>query len=474
MKDASIDMDAPATDGPQRAEAAPVSERARRAVAGTLLARPWFDHATLFGLKHIFFPASRLWAAADEAHGDVARFFAAVPMPVRHEHTERWAAILTGYEEARAAADAIDAAWERVFFGAAESRPQDRIAIEAARQSARHHLNGKRWALRARAGRHVPRAKLAIATPAEVEALYGGGPAAFKARAAPPATMPVVEMSRALPTAAGRDYWLRFPSPSARLGDIATARVHEPHDAENAPTIIFGHGICVEFDHWKGLLDESQALLSRGFRVIRPEAPGHGRRAKPGRFGGEPAIGEFPTGMLDSFSGALQEWAVLSHWVRSRSAAPLVFGGSSLGAMTSQLAAEHAADWPEAYRPEALFLVTHTGDMAASVLGGALSTLWASPQEIEKQGWTPERAHAYLSLVNPSGPLAMPAHHVVSILGRRDVILSYPSGRDLVQQWGVPPENAFAWDRGHFSVPTTLIRTTAPLDRLLAIVAALR
>ena len=142
-------------------------------------------------------------------------------------------------------------------------------------------------------------------------------------------------------------------------------------------------------------------------------------------------------------------------------------------AMTAQLAASRSVDWPEALRPNGLFLVTHTGDMTSVVLDGALSNLWATPQDAAAKGWTPELARRFLSLLDPLGPLPVPAAHVVSILGKRDTVLPFASGRDLVECWGVPGSNLFIWDRGHFSVPATLIRRTEPLERLAAVARAL-
>ncbi len=451
-----------------------LSTNVRRFVVGTLLARPWFDHATLFGLKHMFFPGSRVWAAAADAGTDYAAFCAAVPTPVRHEKREKITNTLTKIAEARTIAFAVEDAWEQTFFGTRAADPIQLRALESARLTARHAYNSTRWGLRLQLPTTLPRAKLAIETPDAVEAVYGGGIAAFDKRATPPAVLPLIEQSRALPTAHGSEFWLRFKSPSARLGDTVYAHVHEPHDAKNAPTLIFGHGVCVDFDHWKGLIDESQALAERGFRIIRPEAPWHGRRAPAGRFGGERQIGAFPMGLLDSFSGALQEWAVLSDWARKRSTGALVFGGSSLGAMTSQLAADRSHTWAPHLRPDALFLVTHTGDMAAAVMEGALANLWASPEVVKSFGWTPDLARPYLALVNPVNTMPMKPENIVSILGRRDVILPFESGRQLVARWGVPERSAFIWDRGHFSVPSMLIRNTAPLDRVSEIAAGYR
>ncbi len=462
--------------GPQRStdtapSSAEAADRRRRAVAGTLLAGPWFDPVTMAALRHVMFPASRLWAAAQAADGDLGRFLEGIPAPASLHTPRKAAETIAAIAATRIAAEAMDQEWERVFFGPAETSPLHRRATEAARLDARDRNHATRWGLRAMFRRAIPRARLQIVTPPDVARIYGPDRATFNRLAQPPQTMPAVTVSRSFPTASGIDYWLRFASPSARLGDTVYARVHEPARAANAPTIIFGHGICVEFDQWKGLLDECHALVARGFRVIRPEAPWHGRRAPLGFFGGERTIGTFPLGLIDSFAGAMQEWAVLADWSRRTSSGPLVFGGSSLGAMTAQLAAGRSQDWPATSRPDALFLVTHTGDMASAVLDGALSDMWAKPEQAKQAGWTIEAARDVLSLVNPDDPMPLPGHRIVSILGRRDRILPFESGRLLVERWKVPAANAFVWDRGHFSVPTTLIRTTAPLDRLAEIAA---
>ena len=47
------------------------------------------------------------------------------------------------------------------------------------------------------------------------------------------------------------------------------------------------------------------------------------------------------------------------------------------------------------------------------------------------------------------------------------------SGDALVRDWKVPADNLFILDRGHFSVPMTLIRDHAPLDRFKAVVDGL-
>jgi pimeloyl-ACP methyl ester carboxylesterase len=451
----------------------PRGERVFRGLAGMFLARPWFDRAGLFALKHWFFPASRLWAAARAANGDLDAFWTQVPMAPQPADRQRLAHALRRFEEARAAVNAIESEWQRVFFGASEEPESYRVGVEDARRELRHTYNATRRHFRFLVSRDLPRVKLAIDTPEAAAAAYGAALDAPARLFAPPSEQPEVEVSRRIPAPTGSDYWLRFPSPSDRLGDTVWARVHEPSGITDPPTVIYGHGICVEFDHWRGLIDECHALVRLGFRVIRPEAPWHGRRVVPGAFGGERIIGAFPTGVLDTLIGAVQEWAVLARWARETSKGPLVLAGSSLGALTSQLTADHARAWAPEVQPKAMLLITHTGDITAAISGGALANLWASPAEVEAKGWTLELARRYLAILDPGPRLAMPPQHIVSVLGRRDVILPYDGGRDLTERWCLPTDNSFVLDRGHFSVPMALVRRPAPLRRLAEIVRGL-
>ena len=425
----------------------------------------WFDRLTLFMLERIFFPTSRMLAAARVSKGSPDIFFDAVPMPRRFEDKRHLTVALARFEEALARSSALEAAWETCFFGGGETTLTQRAALEAARLDARQSLNLKRRLFARYLRRAIPRVRLDTQTPAQTAAVYSDISAASAALVLLPSPMPNVEVSKAVPGTAGRDYWIRFKSPSARLGDIVTARVHEPLGIANPPTIILGHGVCIEFDHWRGLVDETDELVALGFRVIRPEAPWHGRRAKPDCFAGEPIIATFPTGSLDAFTGALQEWAVLADWARRTSSGPLTMGGTSLGAQMAQLVADRSRDWPEALRPEALLLITHCGDVAEAVLHGALPQIFGSAEDVAAKGWTPETIQFYLALINPSRTPPIDRNRIVSVLGRFDQITPFASGQALVRDWDLPPENLFILERGHFSVPMTLIRRPAALKR---------
>lgn len=445
-----------------------------RRVLGLLLGWAWFDRVSTFSLRRLFFPLSRLLAAAQVANGEPRDFCADVPMAAKYTDTPHQLRTLARLEELRACARAVDAHWERAFFGADDVPAAERAAIEAARLDARHALNNARRLFLRYLTRQVPRARMATATPAAVAAIYGTAQDNLSTFVALPQTMPEVSVSRAIPGTIGRDYWLRFASPSARLGDMVTARVHEPLGVTNPPTIILGHGIGIEFDHWRGLVDETNELVAFGLRVIRPEAPWHGRRVKHGMFGGEPIVAEFPLASLDAFSGAMLEWAVLADWARRTSSGPILMGGTSLGAQMAQLCAQYAAAWPEHMRPQALLLITHCGSMLEAVLHGALPEIFGTVDDVMDKGWTPETIQPYLARLDPAPEPPLDPRRIVSVLGRYDRVTPFASGEALVRSWQVPSENVFVLDRGHFSVPMTLIRNPEPLKRFHAIVKDLQ
>lgn len=439
---------------------------------GGLIARPWLDTLTLRALKHAFFPLSRLWAAASAADGSVDAFWEFAGQPRRHEETARVRDILARFEEADVTSTATDAAWERVFFGAAETSRSTRVAIETARHNRRDGLNKQRRLFLPLLSRQTPRVRLSIDTPEAIAAVYDPNRDTDHLFAAP-ASMPAVQVSHTVSGVASTDHWLRFASPSSRMGDTCWARVHTPEGVVSPPTVILGHGVCVDFDHWHGLIDETQALLARGIRVIRPEAPWHGRRAPLGYFGGERAIGTFPSGMLDLFVAAIREWAVIADWARRTSSGPLAIGGTSLGALTAQLCASVAHTWPDRLQPQALYLMTHTGTMSEAVMTGAVSTLFADPAAALAKGWTPTLARRHLSIIDPVRPPVMPPARIVSVLGSRDVITPFDGGETLVWRWAVPESNVFISKRGHFTIPMSLVRDPTPTRRFAEILKSL-
>ncbi len=293
---------------------APVQElvvNGLRTPLGSLVARPWFDRVALKVLANWFFPVSRLWAAARAAEGSVERYFFEAEIEPTLRVARRIESRLRTFEAVRRSVVESERAWEDAFFGSDRPSPGSLEKFERKRLENRDSYNSLRRIFLPLALTHrVSPIRWDVPEPAHVEAVYGDlitDPArAFAA----PEKMPVVTASRPVSKLGERSYWLRFNSPSPRMNDHVVARVYEPTHIDHPPTLIFGHGICVEFDHWRGLVDDVDAMVANGIRVVRPEAPWHGRRVPPGRYGGEQFMATAPAGALDLFTGAALEWSV--------------------------------------------------------------------------------------------------------------------------------------------------------------------
>jgi len=441
-----------------------------RTPLGDLFARPWFDRLALRALGNWFFPLSRLWAAARVADGSVEAYFNAVPLQPSLKLARQIERKLRHFEKVRLDVHEADEAWQHAFFGPAGASNAELARLERQRLAASNRYNALRWSFATLGVRDkISAIAWDIPEPDTVEKLYGPHVADADGLFAAPGPMPEVAVSQRMKARHGVNYWLHFASPSERMNDQVTARVYEPDGAENPPTLIFGHGICVEFDHWRGMIDDVEDMVRLGFRVVRPEAPWHGRRVPKGRYGGETFIATAPLGALDLFTGAAREWSVLMDWCRRNTTAPVAVGGSSLGAMTAQLVGDRSQGWPDRLQPDAMFLVTHCGRIEDAVTRGSLARVWGVHEATTARGWTPEMVGRYLPLLNPRDELAVPADKVVTVLGSRDEATPFDSGKALIERWQVPAENAFIWPLGHFSVPVGLLRDPRPLRRLRTI-----
>lgn len=426
---------------------------------------PWFDPIALYALKRWMFPLSRMWAAANVSDGNVERFLENVPLTKAKLDRARIEEALALTDEARTVAEATDAEWDRVFFGNAKTSNTQRNLIERARRGRRHAFYAARRHFRFLRSNDVPLAKQHVLLPDDAAARYADVLSGKVQLAPVPDPMPKVEVSKTVSRPEVTERWLRFASPSSLMGDQATAHVYSPVGVTNPPTLIFGHGICVETEHWRGLLDEIPTLVAGGVRVIRPEAPWHGYRTPAGYYGGERLIEVFPSAPFDAFSAALQEWAVFADWAKQTSTGPLAFGGTSLGALMAQRASDESQNWPARLTPDALFLVTHSGNLLHAIMHGDLTRLWGDPEIAQSLGWDEDMAGRYFDLLNPGAYTRVPGQNIVSVLGNRDRVTPFASGKALLDRWAVPDENRFIWWRGHFSIPPTLIHNAAPVHR---------
>lgn len=426
-----------------------------------LVLRPWFDRVSLESIAGWYLPLSRAWAAALAADTDIDRFRTELPETAIPEAT--LARILAAVYRRRFQFDAIDTRWRATFFGAGAP---DLAAIETMRALAAQRLmTARALFLPARLRQRIPPVRWRISTPAETEAAHGrrltDPAAAFPAR-----PLPAVEESRAVLRPGRRLFWLRAASP---LGDTAWARVLEPTDVRDPPTLVYLHGIGVEPEMWRELPDALSALAGRGIRVILPEGPWHGRRRIEGFYGGEPALAGAPASYLDLLAAWVAEAGAWIEWARQRGAERVGLGGTSLGALTSQLAATAARDWPAAQQPDILFLVATSGDLLATTQEGSLARSLGLTEQLARAGWTAAEMARWRPLLEPGPAPVMPPDQVVMLLGSADTVTPFAGGLKLARDWRVPDGNLFVRERGHFSVSLSLRADRAPLERAIAV-----
>lgn len=468
-------LNGPPTGSSPRLRQRPRLSRLMRSPLGALIARPWLDEVTLRLLADWLFPMSRAWAAATVSGGDPDVFAAETPVgPPALARTGRLIDVLQQVDDLTAQLAAADEDWHRTFFGAAEASAADCVRSEDARLAAAnaHGLARLRFALFAHTHK-LPACRWAIPTEEEVKARHGDRLADPGTAYELPGHWPAVIESRSVDSDIGVEYWLKFDCPEPSVGGQCWARVFEPEHATSAPTVVHLHGICVETDHIRAPLREIEAFTKRGLRVVAMEAPGHGRRRWPGRYGGEGLVASSPLGSLDHFAAHVREVALVTEWARRTSAGPVGWSGTSLGALTCQLSAHHARSWPAVCAPDALLLSTTAEGIEDIALSGAFARAFGVGDELTKAGWTAEKLRRWQPLMEPEAPPPAGAKAVFMVLGSKDTVTPFDRGLAMARRWAVPEEQVFVRRQGHFSVPAGLMVDEAPIaafcDRLLSL-----
>ncbi|MFI5002018.1 MAG: hypothetical protein ACHQK9_19220 [Reyranellales bacterium] len=443
-----------------------------RSPMGALLARPWVDAVGLTGLRRWYFPLSRLWAAANAAGTDVARFRDEVGGPLgRRWSSDRLGRALARTAVARDAAEAARLAWEDGLFGdGGEPLQLDRRR----RLSATRHLATRGLFSGQLLAGGAPLARWQIPSPDAVRAeldAAGRDPARLYAAAIDIAT---VEPSRSFEAGGVRQYWLRAPTPANRLqgwrgSRTLYARVVEPADSAPRaaiPTVVFGGGLCLELDLMTGGIDPDKRLAELGWRVVNVVSPFHGLRAEADRYGGEPFIATAPVGTIDLIAGQAIETALLIAWCRAAFGGAVALAGISMTSFVAQQVASYCQGWPAEQRPDAVLLISHSGRIEDVAFGGALSAALGLDTALKAGGWSDDDLLRVSRLIDPAASPALPPGRIVSALGAVDRWLPFKDGLAVTERWKLPEANVFRYAVGHLGMPVRLIRDPAPFVRL--------
>jgi hypothetical protein len=433
------------------------------------LAQPWLDPTALWTMTRWYMPLSRAWAAAGVSEGSLERFQAELPAdsirPAARlglaRALERTSALKRGLAEA-------EARWEELFFAPRAATPSALFNAERMRRRASHGymLSRSGFAL-LRLGAGFPAVRYEIPGPAEAMAELQPLLRDPRAAYAPPDPLPEIEVTQRIEHHAFSEYWLRFRSEGPGGGDLAWARVREPRGVPDPPSLVHVHGLGVEFESLDGVEDDVDPIVAMGVRLIRLEAPWHNRRRVPGRFGGEPFLSRQPLSGIELFLAIARETATLVAWCRATSRGRVAIGGTSMGALSTQIAACRAKNWPVDLRPDVLWLVTTSDDIGNLAFQSSLAKAVGLPGELTRAGWTREAISALNGLGDIGIAPAVAPEDIVVVLGRRDDVTPYQRGAAMVARWGVPPRNLFARELGHFSVPLGLLGDRGPLSRLV-------
>ncbi|HEY2873683.1 MAG TPA: hypothetical protein VGJ56_17290 [Reyranella sp.] len=435
---------------------------------GALLARPWLDAAGLFGLRR-YMPLSRLWAAANTAKGDVAVFRDEVGSLPAFWSTFQLRPLLAHHDRLKRATDKTREAWETAIFDPDQASDAGLLDDRRRRASTLHQMTRGYFAPLL-----IPRrpslARWRIDPPGIVET----DPVALYRAAIDPKS---VEVSRRFVREGLAEYWLRASTLSSRLAarrgsEKLYARVIEPAGGEARDTLIFGSGLCLEFDLLSSGRDSGRQLAAMGWRVIEPISPYHGLRAMPGFYGGEPFFALAPTGTLDLISGQAVETALLTAFARLRFGGTVSVAGISMSSFVVQQIASRCDLWPREARPDAVLLISHSGRLEEVTFGGALASLLGVDRALHEAGWTREALASISRAIDPAARPALVPQRIVSVLGETDRWVPYDHGLALARQWQLPEENVFRYRLGHLGMPVQLTRDPAPFERLRQVLSA--
>ena len=444
-----------------------------RSPLGTLLAKPWVDEAGLFGLERWYFPLSRLWAAANAAGDDANRFRDEIGAPVAAWPETYLRSVLARNAARKAAAEAARSAWETSLFG---DGPDDCLPLDRQRRAAAtRHLATRASLYPLLFPTRPPSARWEIDQPMAVERDLGAALARPDGLYDVAVDAGTISVSRSVMKAGFREYWLRAPTPAPRLhrrpgSETLYARVIEPADPA-CPTLIFGSGLCLEFELLTVARDPGARLADLGWRVVEPISPYHGLRAMPGRYGGEPFLAAGPTSSIDLIAGQAIESALLIAWCHRRFGGKVALAGISMTSFVAQQAASRCHLWPAEARPDGIMLISHSGRIEDVTFGGALAVALGLDRALARAGWSREALARLSPLIDPATQPAIPPSYIVSVLGETDRWVPYGDGLAVTRRWRLPEANIFRYPLGHLGTPVHLTRDAAPFARLRQVLA---
>ncbi|KOX95367.1 alpha/beta hydrolase [Halorubrum tropicale] len=412
------------------------------------------------------FRVLRARAAADLAGTDIDTFLdeLGVTGPVDDSFAEKIGDALTSHADARSEYKRVAAEWDDLFWGDSESTLDERTRLEKERREA-----GTRWVSPQKTFKFLTKNGLVeivdFDVPDPSAATDRWGSRSAEDVYGPPENHPDIETSRTMRGPGTREYLVRFPSPSQYVDDTAYARVYEPFETltdQSLPTLVFGTGLamaCDAIEYWTEEEYVGRSLAPRGYRIVLPIPPWHGRREIPGSYTGEPYLARMPESAVELYATQATEIAVLTEWARSCGAPTVGVGGISLGGIVTTLVASHADTWPTECRPDFAVPVAASARVDDLLFDSSLTEILGVTDALQAAGWTAETMDNLGHLLRAPDSAGIDPQRIYPVGGLRDEMTHYQPTKRVFEEWGVPTSNFTEWDCGHFGVLLRVMRT---------------
>jgi pimeloyl-ACP methyl ester carboxylesterase len=440
---------------------------------GISMETKWYEKLKMQSL-HWEFTMARIAAAArvtsvgsDGSNGSVDDFLRelGLALDAAPRLRQRIGKALQAYGMVDKAFTDICQRWETIFWSTkrADYSDEERVFLEQIRRE-----NAAQWVRPTHIfgflGRNelIPAARFEIPTPATVFSEYAAALTNPHLLYEAPHELPEPEISQAIPGPAGKEYWLRFATPSSFLRDIVYARVYEPeHVLHGLPTLIYASGLGMAYDqcaYWPEEEYLGRSLAALGYRVVLIESPWHGRRTPLGSYSGERCLAKAPASFIELYSAQVREIAILTHWARALGASTVTVGGLSLGGIVAQQVASWCGTWPKSLRPDTVIMVANCGQASSGLLGSDIAAELGVDGAMRRAGWNEKFLEGLHPLLDPKPKPGLDPSRIFAMLGEQDRATPYRFAAQMLDDWNVPQANRLIWKTGHFGVFVRMIR----------------
>ncbi len=433
---------------------------------GKPMETPWYERLRMQSLHWEFTTARVAAAARVTSEGDIDDFLKELGLALNAAPRlrQRIGKALRTYKTLDKAFNDILQDWETAFWTSASYADEERIFLEQSRRE-----KATQWVKPTNIfgflGRNelIPAVGFNVPTPNTVFSKYAAALTNPHLLYGAPHELPEPQISHALPGPAGKEYWIRFTTPSSFLRDTVYARVYEPNHTspDTLPTLIYASGLGMAYDHnlyWPEEEYLGRSLAKQGYRVVLVESPWHGRRTPMGSYSGERFLAEVPVSFIEFYSAQIREIAILIGWARGLGAPRVTVGGLSLGGIVAQQVASWCGTWPKTLRPDTIVMVANCGQATRGLLDSAIGIELSVDKAVHRAGWDEKHLQGLHPLLDPKPKPGLDPNCIFAILGEYDRTTPYPFAAQLLDDWEVPQANRLIWKTGHFGVLVRMIR----------------